>query len=90
MQQQDAGASAEDGSPDRDDRVRDFLARHGGAAASPQRRETDSSGIKGRSEIFAADGYALRCDWSRFGSREEMSFTELPPAGERGRGPDES
>jgi hypothetical protein len=26
-----------------------------------------------------ADGYTLRCDWSRMGTKEEMTFSELPP-----------
>ena len=71
----------EDVSSDGDERIRDFLTRHGGAAASPTRRETDPSGIKGWSEVYATDGYTLRCDWSRFGSRAEMSFTESAPTG---------
>jgi hypothetical protein len=64
---------------DSDDRIRDFLARHGGAGARPQRREVDSAGVRGWYEIYAADGYAFRCDWSRMGSREELQFCEKPP-----------
>jgi hypothetical protein len=33
----------------------------------------------GWSEVYAADGYRLRCDWSRMGSREEMKFSEIAP-----------
>jgi hypothetical protein len=67
-----------DPSPDSDDRIRDFLARHGGPGALPPRAETIDS-LRGWSEVYAADGYKLRCDWSRMGSREEMKFAELPP-----------
>ena len=67
-----------DTSPDSEDRIRDFLARHGGAGALPPREEAINS-ERGWSEVYAADGYKLRCDWSRTGSREEMRFSELPP-----------
>jgi hypothetical protein len=29
--------------------------------------------------VYANDGYALRCDWSTFGSREEMNYSEIAP-----------
>jgi len=76
----------EDASPDSEDRIQDFFARHGGAGTAPSRRDRDASGMGGWSEVYAADGYVLRCDWSRMGSREEMKFSEIPPgAGERSR-----
>jgi hypothetical protein len=30
------------------------------------------------SQVFAADGYKLRCDWSKLGSREKMLYAEIP------------
>ena len=67
-----------DDSSDSEDRVQDFLSRHGGAAASPPREEAINPGL-GWSEVYAADGYTLRCDWSQVGMKKEMSFSELPP-----------
>ena len=66
-------------SPDGDDRIRDFLARHGGRGAHPDRAGEIVAGICGWSEVYAADGYALRCEWSRIGGRQEMHFIEKPP-----------
>jgi hypothetical protein len=74
-------ADTEDVSPDRDERIEDFLMRHGGAGPRDMRRGSGESGLRGWSEVYAADGYTLRCDWSRVGGREEMSFSELPPGG---------
>jgi hypothetical protein len=74
-----------DRSSDSEDRIQDFLSRHGGAGASPAREETippreeTIDSVRGWSEVYAADGYKLRCDWSRVGSREEMTFSEVPP-----------
>jgi hypothetical protein len=73
---------ANDVSSDSDDRIADFFARHGGAGKAA-RDETQSSGNRGWSEVYAADGYTLRCDWSRMGSRNEMAFSELPPSESR-------
>jgi hypothetical protein len=67
-----------DMSPDSEDRIRDFMNRHGGPG-SPRRQSTDPSGYRGWYEIYAADGYRLRCDWSRTGSREELKFCEIRP-----------
>jgi hypothetical protein len=78
---QDADASfGENASPDSQDRIREFLARHGGPSPRPSRAEITQSGVCGWSEVYAADGYRLRCDWSRMGSREEMRFSEISPA----------
>jgi hypothetical protein len=66
-------------SSDSEDRLRDFLSRHGGAASIPSRQETLDEDTHGWSEIYAADGYKLRCEWSREGSHEEMKFSEIPP-----------
>lgn len=47
----------------------------------------DPSGTGGWYEILAADGYRLRCDWSRFGSHQELRFSEIAP--DTGGGPDQ-
>ena len=70
-------------STDNDDRIRDFWARHGGPA--PRRDAGEIvAGLCGWSEVYAADGYALRCEWSRIGGRQEMQFIEKPPRGAAG------
>ncbi len=73
------GKAPADVSPDGDDRIHDFLNRHGGAGTAPVRKESHAGGTSGWSEVYAADGHILRCEWSRFGDREEMQFTELSP-----------
>ncbi len=75
------GKPTDDASSDGEERIRDFLARHGGPGGRPMREETHPSGVQGWSEVYAADGYVLRCDWSRAGSREEMRFAENAPSG---------
>jgi hypothetical protein len=69
----------QDVSPDRAERIEDFLARHGGAGPHAPRSEDTAPEIQGWSEVYAADGYTLRCEWSRFGSNEEMKYSEIPP-----------
>jgi hypothetical protein len=54
------------------------MGRHGGPGPA-RRQETDPSGYRGWYEIYAADGYRLRCEWSRTGSREELQFSEIGP-----------
>jgi hypothetical protein len=71
--------SGADISPDSEDRIKEFLARHGGAGSAPRREECMPPGDRGWYEIYAADGCALRCEWSRIGSREELKFSEVPP-----------
>lgn len=73
-----AGAPLGDVTPDSQDRIRDFLGRHGGPGAA-RREAVDAAGFVGWYEIYAADGYCLRCDWSRMGSREELKFAEIGP-----------
>ena len=68
-----------DVSSDSNDRIREFLARHGGPAARKPGGGETVAGLSGWSEVYAADGYTLRCDWSRMGSRQEMNFTETAP-----------
>jgi hypothetical protein len=66
-------------SADNSDRIRDFLARHGGPAAHPGSAGETVPGVSGWSEVYAADGYTLRCDWSRTGDLQKMQFNENPP-----------
>jgi hypothetical protein len=72
------GGSQGDASPDSEDRIGDFLARHGGPGP-PRREETHPSGITGWYEVYAADGYRLRCEWSRLGTLQESKFSEIAP-----------
>jgi len=70
----------EDGtSPDSGDRIQDFWNRHGGPATVQSKHEETVPGMSGWSEVYAADGYALRCDWSKMGSKQEMQYVERPP-----------
>jgi len=64
---------------DDDSRLRDFLARHGGASKAAPRRGETSGGLAGWSEVYAADGHVLRCDWDRQGGRTEMRYEEYAP-----------
>jgi len=73
-------ADADDASPDSSDRVQDFLARHGGPAARRGASGDTVPGLSGWSEVYAADGFTLRCDWSRTGTLRRMQFTEASPA----------
>ena len=82
--QQDEHADG-DVSPDSRERIEDFLRRHGGAGPAPRREGRGAAGIAGWYEVTAADGYRLRCDWSRFGSREELQFSEVAPRPDDGR-----
>jgi hypothetical protein len=79
--QQDNGTAPADGdiSPDSEERIRDFFARHGGAGSVPRREEKLPSGDGGWYEVHAADGYRMRCEWSSIGSREELKFSEIAP-----------
>ncbi|HEX3913478.1 MAG TPA: hypothetical protein VHW71_08225 [Steroidobacteraceae bacterium] len=72
----------DDISSDRDERECDFFARHGGQSTRPPRKVRSAAGEQGWSEAYANDGYVLRCDWSQFGSREEMKYTEIAPRDE--------
>jgi hypothetical protein len=65
--------------PDDDDRIKDFFARHGGPGKTPRRSGGPQGGAQGWSEVEACDGHVLRCDWSRMGSREEISYSEVAP-----------
>ncbi len=65
--------------PDDEDRVNDFFGRHGGPGKA-QRRFGGQGRLQGWSEIEALDGHVLRCEWSRMGSREEITYSEVAPA----------
>jgi hypothetical protein len=69
----------DDASPDHDERIKDFFARHGGPGRRGIRNVQASGGVQGWSEAHASDGYVLRCDWSTFGNREEMQYSEIAP-----------
>jgi len=60
-------------------RVREFLARHGGAAPDVEREGDWFEGTSGWSEVHAADGYRLRCEWSVLGCERHMSIVEIAP-----------
>jgi hypothetical protein len=67
-----------DPSPDREDRLRDFFARHGGPGERTSRQ--GGSGELGWFEAYAKDGFVLRCDWSSMGTRREMRYSEFASA----------
>jgi hypothetical protein len=72
-------ADADGESPDDSDRIKDFCSRHGGPGAMSPCKGDTLPGISGWTEVYAADGYVLRCDWSRSGGLREMQYTERPP-----------
>jgi hypothetical protein len=61
------------------ERVLDFLSRHGGAALVAEHEGERLEGTRGWSDVHAADGYRLRCEWSELGSERQMSFVEIAP-----------
>ena len=61
------------------ERIRDFLARHGGAASDVEHEGDRDEQTAGWSEVHAADGYRLRCEWSELGTERHMSFVEIAP-----------
>jgi hypothetical protein len=67
-----------DPSPDHEERLSDFFARHGGPGERASRKS--GSGGQGWSEVYAKDGFVLRCDWSMMGTRQEMSYSEFVAA----------
>jgi hypothetical protein len=67
-------------SADHQDRIEDFLKRHGGPAPAASRQECIDAGYRGWSEIYAADGYVLRTEWSRSELRGTMNVSELAPS----------
>jgi hypothetical protein len=61
-------------------KVADFMERHGGEAMRPTRGENSPCGTRGWSEVYAVDGYALRCEWSRTDAKEGLQFLEIAGA----------
>ena len=70
---------------DGEDRVREFLARHGSAAPDVMHEGDHHEGVSGWSSVHAADGYRLHCEWSVLGSARKMSFVEIAPASNQSR-----
>jgi len=61
-------------------RIVDFLGRHGGPARDVEHEADTLVGESGWSEVHAADGHRLRCEWTVFGRDErQMSFVEIAP-----------
>lgn len=65
-------------SPDHDDRIKDFMARHGGAGPKGERSDQRSD-LQGWIEVDAVDGYVLRCEWDTSGTQAEMKYSEIAP-----------
>jgi hypothetical protein len=63
--------------PDDAERTRDFFLRHGGPGSNAPRHGESSGGLEGWFETEAADGWVLRCDWSRLASVEEIKYAEV-------------
>jgi len=63
-------------SADHQERIDDFMERHGGPASLPRRHGRLDSGYRGWSEIYAADGYVLRTEWSRSELRVTLNVAE--------------
>jgi len=61
------------------ERVQEFLGRHGGAAPDAEHEGDRDEQTSGWSEVHAADGYRLRCEWHEFGSERHMNFVEIAP-----------
>jgi hypothetical protein len=68
-------------SADHQQRIHDFMQRHGGPAPSPRRQGRLDAGYRGWSEIYAADGYVLRTEWSRSELRATLNVAEFLPIG---------
>lgn len=79
MVMQSPSPPADVAAPDSRERTEDFLRRHGGPALPKGAAGDIVQGVSGWAELYAADGYTLRCDWTRFGSHHELRFTERPP-----------
>ena len=73
------GLRPEEVSVDHHERVGEFKRRHGGLIDSASLNERFESGCGGWSEIYAADGYVLRVEWSRSEMRGAMRVFEFRP-----------
>lgn len=78
MQESTADHMTNDFSPDGDERLADFLRRHGGPGAPPTESSTKTLGTSGWSRFYAADGCSLRCEWTISGDRRQMNYSEIP------------
>ena len=67
-------------SADHQERVEDFMRRHGGPAPAARRVGRLDAGYRGWSEIYAADGYVLRTEWSRSELRVTLNVAEYSPS----------
>jgi hypothetical protein len=72
--------SPENFSADHQARIEDFMKRHGGPAPEASRQGRIEAGSRGWSEMFAADGYVLRTEWSRTELLSTMNVSERPPS----------
>jgi hypothetical protein len=61
---------------DVEDRVRDFLHRHGDAGPAMRRSESLDQGLRGWTEVTARDGGVLRIEWSKSALRFTLVATE--------------
>jgi len=82
---QAAASGDDDESPERlsadhQERIADFMKRHGGPAPAAGRGGSMDAGYRGWSELYAADGYVLRTEWSRYELRGTLNVSEIPPA----------
>ena len=64
---------------DHRERVAEFGRRHGGLAPQASRTGLLEGGYLGWSEVYAADGYILRIEWSRTELRSTLQVFELAP-----------
>src|SRR5665213_4299947 len=72
--------SPEQYSPDHRYRIEDFMKRHGGPSAAVTQQGRMEAGYRGWPEIYAADGYMLRPEWSRDELRGTIQVAEYPPS----------
>jgi hypothetical protein len=59
--------------------LRILFARHGGPGVIHEMEGNGEQHTLGWSEVFAADGHKLRCEWSKAGTKTDMTFLEIPP-----------
>lgn len=75
----DCDRRREEISVDHLERIGEFKKRHGGLIDSASRNGRFESGCGGWSEIYAADGYVLRVEWSQSEMRGAMRVFEFRP-----------
>jgi hypothetical protein len=61
-------------------RITEFFARHGGPGRIGEQEGDEELHTRGWSEVYAADGHRLRCEWSRTGDKTLMNFAEISPS----------